>query len=319
MARTRYHPAMESIVTIVLPVFGIILTGYLTGHFRILGDESSAALNRFVYAVALPALLFRAMARVDPVEILDGPFIAAYLGGAMAVFLPSVLLSRYLYRDRLGTAGLFGLTAVWGNTGYMGIPLALIAFGEQAATPAIVIVVVQMALFVGLGQAMVEIDLSVRERLGGVLVDVGKALIRSPILMSPLIGLAWAFTGWDLPAPVDTYCEILGSAAGPCALFAIGLFLVGCPVRGNLGAVGIIALLKLLVQPAVTWVLAYHLLPVRADWAAVLILQAALPTGATVFVIAQKYNLFVERSSAGILVTTVLSVVSLAVLLPLLR
>ena len=121
---------MSAVVNVVLPVFAIMLAGYLAGRFRVLGDESSEALNRFVYYVALPALFFISMARVSLGEAFNAPFLVAFGGGVTVTFALSFLAAHYIFRNRLGALGLHGLSAGFLNTGYLGIPLLLIAYGE---------------------------------------------------------------------------------------------------------------------------------------------------------------------------------------------
>lgn len=88
---------MEPILNVVLPVFAIIAAGYACGHFRLLGDESTDALNRFVYWVALPVLLFHAMAGVEVGRLLNWPFIAAYAGGLIGIWVLAMLFARLVY------------------------------------------------------------------------------------------------------------------------------------------------------------------------------------------------------------------------------
>jgi hypothetical protein len=117
-----------------------------------------------------------------------------------------------------------------------------------------------------------------------------------------------------VPAPLATFADILGAAASPCALFAIGLFLAGQKVTTGLGEIGWLVALKLVVQPAITWWLAYSVMSMDEPWAAAVVIQAALPTGALVFVLAQQYGIFVQRATATIMVSTVVSVVTLSLL-----
>lgn len=303
---------MSAILDVVLPVFAIILTGYLCGYFKLLGGGSSEALNKFVYWVALPALLFRAMARVDTEVLFDWNFLGAYVGGQVLVMLMVMLIGRWIYANTWAEASVSGMNSVYGNTGYMGIPLALAAFGELAAVPTIITVVVNAALVVAVTSALIEIAQHGGGGLGGVMRDVGRALVTNPILVAPVLGIVWAATGLELANSIDTYCQILGAAAGPCALFAIGLFLVGKPISEGLDEVAVNVLFKLLAQPILTFILAVTFFPMDPLWVVVGVLMAALPTGAGSFVLAQQYGLYVQRTSSVILFSTVVSVLTLS-------
>jgi hypothetical protein len=305
---------MTPVVSVVLPVFAIILSGYLTGRFRLLGDGSSEALNGFVYYVALPVLFFSSMAKVEPEAIFNWPFIAAYGGGQLITLTFAMLLARLVFKNRLAESSLFGMAAIFGNTGYMGIPLAIVAFGNPGAFPAILATIFKSSVIIALITVLVEIDLSRSGRVLDVGRDAALAVVKNPLVTSSALGIAWSFTGLGLAPPVDTFCGILGAAAGPCALFAIGLFLVGKPLRQDLGEVGVALGFKLVVHPLVTGWLAFKVFAVEPLWATVAVVMAALPAGANCFVIASRYGVYVQRASSAILLSTVAAVVTVSIL-----
>lgn len=308
---------MTPILNVVLPVFAIIAAGYACGRFRVLGQGSSEALNAFVYWVALPALLFHAMAKAPVGEIFHPSFLGAYMGAQVIVWGAAMALYPVVFRSAKGDhplarAGLFGLNGVYGNTGYMGIPLALVAYGEASFIPTMITVVVNTAFVIGGGVVIVEIALN----KGSGLAAVGrfaKAILKSPIIMAPFVGIAWSALGLGLWAPVDTFLGIIGPAAGPCALFAIGLFLVGKPIAEGFGEVAGMTALKLIVNPLVAWALIVWVFPMEPLWAATCILMSALPIGAGSFVLASQYGVYTARTSSATLLTTVLAIVSLSV------
>ena len=300
----------------MLPVFGVILLGYLSGRFRILGEASSDALNRFVYYFALPPFLFLSTARAPVAEVLNGPFIAASLLGALATLVVVLPGSRILFglRDPAALA-LHGLAAVFANTGYMGIPLFVAAFGPGRALPAVV--ANMFVTLVTLGTAIMVFELTTKDpaRRAGMLGYVARTFWRNPILLAPFLGLLLAALGVALPDPLARLLELLGAAAAPAALFAIGLGLVGRSLSGQLGEVAWLALLKLVVQPFFTWLLVAYVFELDPFWAESAVILAALPVGALVFVVSQQFNVKIATGSAAIIVTTALSVVTLSLLL----
>lgn len=305
---------MAPVFNVVLPVFAIILAGYLVGRFRLLGEGSSEALNGFVYYVALPVLFFASMARVEPARIFDWPFLAAYGGGQFLMLIATFAIGRIFFKTSLGETALFGMAAVFGNTGYMGVPLALVAFGPEGTFPAILATVFKSSIIIAVVTALIEVGLRRGAGSGAITRDVAMALLRNPMVVSSALGIAWSFTGLGLAAPVATFCDVLGAAAGPCALFAIGLFLVGKPMRRDLGEVSFAVGLKLILHPLVTWWLAFHVFPVDPAWATIAVVMAALPAGANCFVIASRYGIYIQRASATILISTALSVVTVSLL-----
>lgn len=302
---------MEPLVDIVLPVFGIVVAGYLCGRRGLLGDESSEALNRFVYYVALPALLFRAMAGVDLATVVNVPFIVGFAGALLALWLAAGILARLVFGSDLSQATLHGMNGVLGNSGFMGIPLAITAYGEPAAVPAIVATIVNAAIVPAIGITLIEYT---RGRGGGagVFLKLARSLSTNPVLVAPLLGLAWATAGLDMPTPLEGFTSILGAAAAPCALFAIGLFLVGKPQSEGRAEVASMMALKLVAHPALTALMVFVVYSADPYWAKNAVLMAALPTGSSTFVLAQAYGVYVLRTSSAILWSTVASVATIS-------
>ncbi len=308
---------MQAIVNVAFPVFAIMACGWVCGRFGLLGEASSEALNRFVYYVALPPLLFLSTARVPVAEVLNFAFLIAYGGGAILTFVLAMAVVRFTFPDRLACLSLHGLSSIYGNTGYMGIPLLLTAFGQAGMPPAIVTAIINGSIVIGVATVLVELDIGRGSGKGlpELARHVVAAVLKSPLVLSPFAGIALSLAGIKLPAAIDSFCTLVGAAASPCALFAIGLFLVGKPIAGDLKEVSWLCVLKLLVQPAITYWLAFHMLAMDPVWSKSAVILAALPIGTTLFVVAQKYGIYVRRATAGILVSTVLSVLTVSTLL----
>lgn len=304
---------MTAILEILFPVFAIILCGYAAGRFNAFGRGGAEVLNRFVYYYALPPLLFTLTAEAPIGEILNWPFLAAYIGGAFATLLIA-LAGGYMIFGRRSMALVFhGFAAVFPNTAYMGIPLFVAAFGQRGALPAIVATIASNTLFLGGAVAAAEID-----RAGHPIQGVKAAITRNPLLIASLLGILLSASGIPLPKPFSALLHLVGAAASPAALFALGLSLVGIPWRSGLGEVGWLSGLKLFAQPMLTWFLATKFFPVDPLWLASAVLLSGMPVGALVFVITRQYDAFVERASAAIVVSTLVSALSLAVILSLL-
>ena len=298
---------MQALLDVTLPVFGIMLAGYLAGRFRLLGQDSTAALNGFVYFVALPALFIKAMAQAPIDAILNGPFLAAWFGGQLAVFALALLIATFVFPGRIGALSQHAVSAVFANTGYMGIPLLMTALGDAATIPAVIITVANGAVVMAFATAMLEIDRSSGSFVN-ILRDVATGLVKSPLVLSAALGLTLSALAVELPGPAVTFLDLLGDAAGPCALFAMGLFLVGQSIRRGAGEVVWVSALKLILHPLATWWLASEVLSMDPLYVAAAVIMAALPTGSLIFVIGERYGVFIQRAAAIILVSTVASV-----------
>lgn len=305
---------MEAVVNIVLPVFGIVLCGYAAGRMKLLGPGSSEALNGFVYWVALPALFLQGLAKAPLGLIFDWPLIAAFLGGIAVVFALSLIVARLLFPGSLGAHALHALAASFPNSGYMGIPLFLLAFGEAGSLPVIIANVAQSITVFFLALFLVELDQG-SGPLGRRLVQIAANLLLNPFLIGAVLGLGLNATGIGLGGPFETLVKTLAAAASPCALFALGLFMVGKPITRGLPEVSWLAFAKLIIHPIVAWLIAAYLLELPAYTVRALVLIAAMPTGALVFVVAQRYNVFVQRGSAAVLVSTVISILTISALM----
>ena len=306
---------MDALVNVAIPVFGIVLTGYLAGRLGMLGPESAQALNKFVYYFALPPVLFVFTARAPISHVLNWPFIGAFVGGSAITVAIALLVGRRWFAHDTEKLSLHVLASVFSNTAYMGIPLFLTAFGPNGALPAIIATICSFTLLIGGAIAALEAARAVGPSFGLVVVQVSRVLARNPLLASPFLGIAVSWAGLPLPKALGNFLDLMAASAGPAALFALGLSLVTQNLKGDVLEVGWLVVMKLFVHPLVTWMLVRYVFPMPPPWSQAAVILAALPVGALVFVIAQQYNVFVQRASAAILVSTVLSVATISLLL----
>lgn len=306
---------MQAVVNVVLPVFAIVLAGYACGRFRLLGTGGSEALNGFVYFAALPALFFGSLAKVELSQIFNWPYLLALLLGILATSLAALILGRFVFHTRGAALAVQNMGALFSNTGYMGIPLAITAFGKEAALPAILATIVNGALIMGLYILWIEAQRSTASHHLHVARDAFAGVFKSPLVLSAIAGILCSGFGVAVPTPVLTFCDIMGAAAPPAALFAMGLFMVGKSFKGDVVEVGAFTALKLILHPLATFAIVAWLIPVDPSWRRVLLLMAALPTGSLVFILASQNDTYVRRATGIILGSTLASVVTLSLLL----
>ena len=202
---------------------------------------------------------------------------------------------------------------MFSSTGYIGLPLILIAFGDAALVPGIIGAVITGVVFFPITVVLAEIDRG--NDTGSVVLAPLLGIIRNPILLATVAGLAASALEIAIPEPMIAFCELLGGAYIPCALFSGGLFMVGCSVKGDGREIGWLVFAKLVLHPLITWWLAYHVFELEGILPAIAVLQAALPSGVPVFMLAQQYKTFVARSNTVIFLSTALSVFTLSGLL----
>ncbi len=306
---------MDAVITVGLPIFGLIFAGWGAGKIGILGVASSDALNRFVYWFALPALLFNGMFRAPLKSLIDVPYLIAYLGGVAFVHALALVIAVRWPRRSMADGAILAMTAAYANVGYMGLPLSALAFGDRGLPPVIVATVITAAILIAGTTILVEADLNRSAGAWAASGRVIKALATNPLLLAPIIGGFWVGFGAPLPAALKNFMDLMGAAASPCALFALGLFLAGQSVRDDLPTAAWLVVLKLIVMPAVTWVLAFRLIPVSDLPAVISVLLNALPIGAGAFVMAAQYGRQVAPISAATLISTIISVVTVSALM----
>jgi hypothetical protein len=313
------EPIMEAILNVALPIFALIACGYIAGLIGVLGEDSTVALNAFVWWFALPALFFLSLSRVHFNDIFNVPFLIAYGGAFVFTYFLSMALAAIATGGRLGELSLHGIAAGFANVGYMGIPLCITAFGPEGALPATIAAVFGSTIMMALSVILVEIDLQSGNGLLNSLGKVIRAILRNPLLIASALGLTVAYFEIVVPVPLVNFLDMISKAAAPCALFAIGLFLVGKSLTTGLGEVTLAVLVKMVLQPAVAYLLALFVLPHDSVWFKAAVLLAALPTAANAFVLARQYDLFVARASGIILVSTAVSVLTLSALMVFLK
>ncbi len=298
------------------PVFAIIFSGWFCGRLGLLGDGASQALNGFTYFAALPALFFGAMATVPLRDSFNWPFIADYMGATIALGLITWAVAGRLFPGKGDQIGLQNMSALFSNTGYMGIPLLITAFGAPGKLPAIIATVLVGAIVMPFYTAVIEYVRSDAAHRVQVFADAGLGVIKSPLVISAVLGILWSALGLPVPVFLSKFCEILGSAAPPAALFAMGLFMVRKSFRGDRAEIALLTGLKLILHP----LLAFGML-MLIPWRRPGRIRCWWPAAAhrlTVFVFSNLYGVYTQRSTGVIIASTFASVVTLSLLFNLL-
>jgi malonate transporter len=306
---------LHAILNTALPFFALIFCGYGAGRLKLLDETAAAGVNTFVFYFALPAFLFSLMSSSPIGEVVNGMFIGAYVTASLAVFTLAALVGRRLFRIGRAEAAVQGLAAVLANTGYMGIPLVSAVFGREAAVPVVVALTLDGVLMIPLGIVIIESSKGRAEGFIHTTLTTFSALSRNPLILSIFAGLVLSAISLTPPEPVANFLDLLGGAAGPCALFALGATLAGRRVAGGAAEVSYLTLMKLVVHPAALFLTTTLLFDVDPLWATAALLGAALPIAANVFIVARQYDVYVGRTSSAILVSTAVSMISVSALL----
>lgn len=304
----------------VLPVFLVILVGYLAGRRMSFDAQAEKLINHYVLFVALPCLLFLPIAKAEPADLANWPFTWATLLGIAGAYGLGWMLA--LKQDiKAPRSALVGMASCYGTTGYMGVPILLAAFGEQAAVPAAIATVLHNVP--AIMAVIITHDLC-QESKGSRWAAIGRAgqtVLRNPLVVAVLAGACFSMLRVPVPAPVESFARFLGAAAGPTALFALGLGLSRLQfgqeaIRVHAKQVFPVMGIKLLIQPLLTLLLLLAFGSQSSDiWFITALVMAAQPVGAGVYVFARQYDYFGTASSIAILLSLLVGVFSLSALL----
>jgi len=298
------------VADLVLPVFAIIVTGWLAGWLGYISRSLADGLVHFAYNVAMPALLFVTIAQEPARNLLEWRFLLAFGSGSILCFALVFLAVRVGWGRDLASSTMHGMTASMTNTGFVALPILHSIYGQPAVLPAaIATVFVAGVMFPA---TVILLESKGRGAHGGSARSVAlvKQIVINPMVLSTLIGLAWAITGLPIPAPFAAYMNIFAAALTPCALFAIGLGLSVEGIRSNLTASIVLAAVKLVIMPLIVYGLcvASGLNPLYTIAAVVC---AAVPTAKTVYILASEYKVEEPLVAATVSITTLLSIATL--------
>ncbi len=297
---------MVEIFLKTLPFFAVIGLGYLSGRLRFFSAEATAYLTRFVFYFALSAMLFGFAANLDVAAIFSWSFVFAYLAGTGLIWL--LVAAVALWRGTNREEAVFEAhTGVIGNVGFLGIPMLALLLGPQAVGPVLLVLAVDLIVFSSV-LTMLITGLRAGRVSAQTLGILGLGLLRNPMIVSVVLGIGWGATGLTLPVPVNEFLTLLGAAATPCALFAIGASLAGRSAE-RVEVAAWLSFAKLVLHPAAVaagcWVFG-----VTGFAAGVMIAAAALPVAGNVFILAQHYRVAPQRVSTAILLSTAASVLT---------
>ena len=304
---------MLAILNAAAPFFALIACGYAASRFRLLPENSIPALNTFVLYFALPCMMFRFTLETPFAQIFSAHVFLAYMVGGMLTFAIFMGAYRFASRAQLHHAAYPALAATWSNWGYMGFALIPAFLGKEA-----------LPIIVAAGMADLFVVLSVGLALGSagsggaslkaIVLGAVLRVVKNPMIWAVILGAAGSAAGLTLPAAPDQLVRLLGSAAVPVALFAIGvsLYRPGVPVLH--ADVMMITGGKLLLQPYIVAIVAMHLFGLSTFEMHVLVLMAALPVAGSVFLFAERAGSDSDAISGAILVSTALAFFSFSAL-----
>ena len=303
---------MLDVLNISIPFFALIFLGFGAHAIGFIDVAGARTMSKFAFYVTLPPFMFLKITASDPAAILNWGFIWRYESSTILIYLTAALIAQLLFRLGRLESGIFGLNVAYPNYGYMGIPLAILAFGDEAALPMALILFADTIVLLTLTACFVS------GNEGGPAAAIKRisfTMIANPLVIAVLAGLLFSASGLILPKIPQQFGTLLAGAAAPVALFALGATLFGQPVRAAAAEVSAISLLKLILHPLLVALFFLGLPGQEPLWVKVAILSSCLPVAANVFMLANHYGAYTGRTASAILMSTALASATVPVIL----
>ena len=306
---------MQEIFNSVIPIFALILIGWVAVKVRYLPAASAGVLSGFVYRIGLPVLLMRTIANADFTGADPLRIWGVYFASVAIAWIAAAMVSRFVFdRDRV-SAVIIGLSGTFSNLALLGIPLVSHVAGETALVALSIVLAIHMPVLMVTATVLAE---RAKAREGGATSDparlaatVGYNLATNPLVIGLIIGAAMNLIGLQPAGPLATVISMLAGIAAPVALVSIGMTLAQYKVAGNAGLFSAITVIKLALLPALVFALS-HAFGLPQPIMAGLVLGASCPAGVNAFLLADQFGTGRNIAASTITLTTLLGVVTVS-------
>ena len=300
------------IADLILPVFAVILTGWIVGYTGYLSRKLSDALIHFAYNIAMPALLIVTIAQEPSHSLINWRFLVAFGGGSLLCFILVFGIMSVRASRSLASRTMHGMAASMTNTGFVALPVLQAIYGQHAVLPAAIATVFVAVVMFPLAVVLLELDQRDSQGSRTTPMVTARHVVLNPMVISTLIGMLLSVLGLHLPGPVAAYLGIMADALTPCALFAIGLGLSIDGLRANIGRASLLSVVKLAIMPVIVYGLSVSL-GLDPLYTIAAVICAAVPTAKTVYILAGEYHCEEVLVASTVSLTTLVSVITLVI------
>lgn len=312
---------MLDVLTITGPIYLCIAAGLASVRWGLFSAADMRVFGRFVIQIALPALLFNALASRPLAQVVHPGYLLAYTTGSLALLLAALFVARRVMRKSLSESAYVAMGMTCSNSGYVGYPLMLLLFGPLGGVVLALNLIVENLIKLPLLLTVADASgvQAQRPSLTDALRQTVVRLLKNPMILAIIAGFAVSLLGVQLPDVLTRSVTLLSAASGGLALFIIGGSLVGLKVQGLGPQVGMIAAGKLLLHPLAVWG-AIALMPllglptVTGDLRTAAVLSAAMPMLGIYPILAQRHG-HEGVAAAALLATTAASFFTLSAIL----
>lgn len=292
-------------LSLALPLFSLVLVGYAAMRISGWPTTVSDGVTLFVFNLAMPAMLFRLMSDSSKLPSVDARLLIAFFGGCLVVFVIGRLISWKLFGLDGVSQSVFALGCVFSNNVMLGLPLAKLSLGD-AAIPSVALVLVFNALIL-----WTLITVSVEWAKNGSFsmrgfVRTARGVLTNPVVVGILSGTFFGWTGMPMPNAINASLNMIGQAAAPMALIALGMGLAEYGVRDGWKISVSVCAFKLIVLPLIVWWFAW-LLDLPPMETRVVVLLSSMAIGANVYIMSRQFMALEGPMASGLVLSTVLA------------
>ena len=303
---------MSAVAFNVVPIFALILLGFILVKSGYLNVSVGEALGEFVFRVAVPVLLFRTIAEAEfEGQSPWGIWVAYFAGVAVTWTVAHLTATMVFKRDgRIGV--LAGVSSAFANSVFIGLPLVARIVGEEGLVAISILLSVHLPVMMIAGSLLMERaerreGTRPSQSIAHLLIGIGKSLVRNPLVIGLVAGALFHTGGVPLSGPVKVIVDQIAGVAAPAALISIGMAVVKYGVRGNLGPAVAMTAFKLVLLPASVY-LACRILGLSPEWTAAMVLTSSVPTGVNAWLLANHFGVGHGLASSTITLTTAIGV-----------
>lgn len=289
---------------VVLPVFVVIAMGWGASRLKLLRQETGNGISDYVFVIAVPLMLFRTLATAPLPPAPPWAYWAAYFLGLGLIWSIASLLAQKQFARGRQEAAILGFTAAQSNMVLLGIPLVLRVFGEGGSVPLFLMVAVHLPVTMTTATILIERAEPGESKIRTIVMR----LVRNPILIGIVSGMAYRISGLPLPEVAAGTLKFIGDSAAPCALFAAGMAMSRYGVGGERRLLTIIVALKLLVMPLLVFVFGKYVFGLPPVWVGVATVLAGCPCGVNAYLLAERYRVGMGIASGAVSLTTLLAI-----------
>lgn len=303
---------MLDIFAVIAPIFALMVFGYGAVRYRLFPADGIKGLIAFVNNFATPCLLFYSISTSDFRAAFNPAIIGPFYIGAISCFVLGIVIARKAFNNRPGESVSVGFSSTFSNSVLVGLPIMSRAYGDGALPVTLSIIGLHGAILLTLGMVTMELTRRDGQPLAGTLIVALRRVVSNPLIWGIAAGIIGSLLNLQLIEPAEAFFVMMSQAVVPAALFGIGGALNEFKLSENWKQALVASLIKLVVHPAIAYVLMIWVLHVPMEIARYGILLAAMPSGINIYVFATYYDRATSVAANTILIATVLSAVTIA-------